>query len=243
MTVRQLVWDMDGTLLDSSIVVPAAYVAAVRRLGGPELTPAQVVASYSLGPPEALLAHLLGRELAAADSEAYYDELSAVTALAYAGVEDVLAALRARGHRVAVFTGASTRAATMLLAAAGIEVDVLVGGDEVVRPKPAADGLLLAARRLGIAPADLAYIGDAPNDLRAATAAGGISAAAAWGHQYQSAEPADVTLAAPAEALTLLLGRLPAEQPVTGGAASRKQRAARPSGTGPGRIRSGRCSR
>ena len=204
MTVRQLVWDMDGTLLDSSVVVPAAYVAAVRRLGGPELTPARVVASYSIGPPEALLAHLLGRELAAGDPEVYYDELSAVTAQAYAGVEDVLAALRARGHRVAVFTGASTRAATMLLAAAGITVDVLVGGDEVTRPKPAADGLLLAARRLGVAPAGLVYIGDAPNDLRAATAARGMAAAAAWGHQYQSAEPADITLAAPAEALTLL---------------------------------------
>jgi len=203
-TVRQLVWDMDGTLLDSSVVVPAAYVAAVRRLGGPELTPARVVASYSIGPPEALLAHLLGRELAAGDPEVYYDELSAVTAQAYAGVEDVLAALRARGHRVAVFTGASTRAATMLLAGAGIAVDVLVGGDEVTRPKPAADGLLLAARRLGVAPAGLVYIGDAPNDLRAATAARGMAAAAAWGHQYQSAEPADITLAAPAEALTLL---------------------------------------
>jgi len=206
MTVRQLVWDMDGTLLDSSVVVPAAYVAAVRRLGGPELTQAQVITSYSLGPPEVLLAHLLGRELASGEPEAYYDELAAVMAPAYPGVEDVLAALRARGHRIAVFTGASTRAATMLLAAAGIAVDVLVGGDEVSRPKPAADGLLLTARRLGIAPAGLAYIGDAPNDLRAAAAAGGISAAAAWGHQYRSAEPADVTLAAPGEALALLAG-------------------------------------
>jgi HAD superfamily hydrolase (TIGR01509 family) len=203
-TVRQLVWDMDGTLLDSSVVVPAAYVAAIRRLGGPELTPAQVIASYSLGPPETLLAHLLGRTLAARESEAYYDELSGVTARPYPGVEEVLAALRARGHRVVVFTGASSRAATMLLAAAGVAVDVLVGGDEVTRPKPAADGLLLAAQRLGITPGDIAYIGDSPNDLRAATAAGGISAAAAWGHQYQSAEPADVTLATPAEALALV---------------------------------------
>jgi HAD superfamily hydrolase (TIGR01509 family) len=204
-TVRQLVWDMDGTLLDSSVVVPAAYLAAVRRLGGPELTPAQVVASYSVGPPEELLAHLLGRKLAAGESEAYYDELSAATARAYPGVEEVLAALRARGHRVAVFTGASSRAATMLLAAAGVAVDVLVGGDEVARPKPAADGLMLTARRLGVAAGEVAYIGDAPNDLRAARAAGGIGAAAAWGHQYQSSEPADVTLGTPGEALALLL--------------------------------------
>jgi len=203
-TARQLVWDMDGTLLDSSVAVPAAYVTAIRRLGGPELTPAQVVAGYTVGPPEALLAHLLGRDLAAGEPEAYYEELSAARVAAYPGVADVLAALRARGHQIAVFTGASTRAARMLLAAAGVAVDLLVGGDEVPRPKPAGDGLLLAARRLGIAPGDLAYIGDAPVDLRAAAAVGGVSAAAAWGHQYQPAEAADVTLVAPAEALTLL---------------------------------------
>ena len=50
----------------------------------------------------------------------------------------------------------------------------------------------------------MAYIGDAPNDLRAARAVGGLAAAAAWGHQYDAAEPADVTLAAPDEALQLV---------------------------------------
>ena len=136
MPVRQLVWDMDGTLLDSSVAVPAAYVAAVRRLGGPPVSPEQVVASYPIGPAEALLPHLLGRDLAAGESEAYYDELASATVRPYRGVADVLSALRARGHRLAVFTGASHRAAAMLLTGAGIAVDVLVGGDEVRHPKP-----------------------------------------------------------------------------------------------------------
>jgi HAD superfamily hydrolase (TIGR01509 family) len=195
---------MDGTLLDSAIAVPAAYVAAVRRLGGPALTGDQVVAAYAVGPPEVLLAHLLGRPLAGGESEAYYAELSGVAVAPYDGVAATLAALRERGQPVAVFTGASNRAASMLFASAGIQVDVLIGGDEVSQPKPAADGLLLAARRLGVAAADLGYVGDAPNDMRAAIAAGSLSAAAAWGHQYQPDEPADRTLARPAEALALL---------------------------------------
>lgn len=207
MPVRQLVWDMDGTLLDSSVAVPAAYVAAVRRLGGPPVSPEQVVASYPIGPAEALLSHLLGRDLAAGESEAYYDELASVSVRPYGGVAEVLSALRARGHRLAVFTGASRRAAVMLLTGAGIGVDVLVGGDEVRHPKPAGDGLLLAARRLGIAASAIAYIGDAPNDIGAARAAGSLSAAAAWGHQYDAAVPAEVTLAAPADALALLSGK------------------------------------
>jgi HAD superfamily hydrolase (TIGR01509 family) len=206
MRVRQLVWDMDGTLLDSSVVVPAAFVSAVRRLGGPPISPEQVIASYALGPPEVLLAHLLGRDLAAGESEAYYDELAGVTVCPYRGVADVLSALRARGHRLAVFTGASSRAAVMLLTAAAIAADVVVGGDEVGHPKPAGDGLLLAARRLGIPAGAMAYIGDAPADMHAARAAGSLSAAAAWGHQFDAAVPADVTLATPADALALLSG-------------------------------------
>lgn len=211
MAVRQLVFDMDGTLLDSSIAVPAAYQAAVRRLGGPDLSPEQVVAGYARGPSDVLLAHLLGRNLAAGESEVYYDELAGVTVRPYPGVAEVLTRLQAAGQRIAVFTGASHRAATMLLTGAGLAADVLVGGDEVKKPKPAGDGLLLAADRLGIAAAELAYIGDSPNDLLAARAVSAVSAAAAWGHQYQSEAPADVTLASPAEALRLL-----AERPYSG---------------------------
>jgi phosphoglycolate phosphatase len=203
----QLVWDMDGTLLDSSVAVPGAFVAAVSRLGGPPVTPEQVVASYPIGPAEALLPHLLGRDLAAGESEVYYDELASATVHPYRGIADVLGALRARGHRLAVFTGASHRAAMILLTRAGIFADVLVCGDEVVHPKPAGDGLLLAARRLGISASTIAYIGDAPNDVGAARAAGSMSVAAAWGHQYDPAVPVHVTLVTPGDALALLADR------------------------------------
>jgi HAD superfamily hydrolase (TIGR01509 family) len=200
----QLVWDMDGTLLDSGVVVPAAYVATVRELGGPPVTPDQVVARYWLGTSEMILADLLGRDVAAAAADIYYRQLAAADIGPYPGVADVLAALRRRGHPVAVFTGASSRAAQILLASAGVAADLVIGGDQVQRPKPAGDGLLLAASSLGVPASSLAYVGDAPNDLKAARAVGGVSAAAAWGHQYDPAEPADVTLATPAAALDLL---------------------------------------
>jgi HAD superfamily hydrolase (TIGR01509 family) len=200
----QLVWDMDGTLLDSGVVVPAAYVATVRELGGPPVTPAQVVERYWLGTPETILADLLGQDVAGAAAEDYYGRLAGADVAVYPGVRAVLAELRGRGHRLAVFTGSSSRAAEILLTSAGLAVDLVVGGDEVERPKPSGDGLVLTAGRLGVPPSSLAYIGDAPNDLRAARAVGGLAAAAAWGHQYDAAEPADVTLAAPSAALGLL---------------------------------------
>ena len=199
-----LVWDMDGTLLDSGVVVPAAYVAAVRQLDGRTITAADAVARYWLGVPELILADLLGREISAADADVYYDQLAKTEVAPYPDVPDVVADLHARGHPVAIFTGSSSRAAAILLATAGLQADVVIGGDLVERPKPAGDGLVVVASRLGVPAADLAYVGDAPNDLRAARAVGAVAAAAAWGHQYDPAEPADVTLAEPAGALALL---------------------------------------
>lgn len=200
----QLVWDMDGTLLDSTIVVPRAFIAAVTALGGPTVDEAQVVAAYSLGVPEVILTHLLGRPLRDGESEAYYQRLDGVNLSPYPGVTGTIAALRAARHPVAVFTGAAVRGARALLEAAGIAVDVLVGGDLVARPKPAPDGLLLVAQRLRIEPCELAYVGDAAVDLLSAKAAGASGIAAQWGHLYDPRIAADLTLARPEDALALL---------------------------------------
>jgi HAD superfamily hydrolase (TIGR01509 family) len=195
---------MDGTLLDSSSVVTAAFASAVGELGGPVPDAAQVIAAYPLGPPEVIMAHLARRAVSAEDMDAYYRKLENVEVEPYPGISETLAALRGRGHAVAVFTGASRRGASMLLTAAGLAVDVLIGGDQVARPKPAADGLLLAAERLGVDVSDLVYVGDSPADMRAARAAGSHGAAAAWGHMHDPAEPADSILQAPGQVLELL---------------------------------------
>ena len=200
----QLVWDMDGTLVDSTVVVPQAFIAAVAELGGPPVDAAAVVAAYSLGVPEVILAHLLQRPLRDGESEAYYRRLCGAHLDAHPGVLDTLAALRARGHRIAVFTGAAVRGARTLLEAAGVDVDVLVGGDLVEHPKPAPDGVRLAARLLGVPVEDVAYIGDAVVDLQAATAAGACAVAAGWGHLHDPTAPADHTLDHPSDALALL---------------------------------------
>lgn len=123
--VDHVVWDMDGTLIDSARVVPAAFVRAVAALGGPPVVAADVVGAYWRGTPEVILAYLVGRELSAAECDAYYRELEGVSVSAYPGVPE-------------------TRAA------------------------------------------------------------GSVSAAAGWGHMFDPAEPADVTLVDPREVLGLL---------------------------------------
>lgn len=203
-TVGYVVWDMDGTLVDSTRVVPEAFVRAVAALGGPSVSVDEVVAAYWRGTPEVILSFLVGRRLGPAEHDKYYQQLDGAAVSAYPGVAATLAALRGKGLPIAVFTGASTRSAQILLGAAGIDVDVVIGGDQVDRPKPAPDGMLLMAKRLGTTPDRLILVGDSPLDLQAAKAAGSFSASAAWGHLYDPGEPADVTLCAPQQLLSLL---------------------------------------
>jgi HAD superfamily hydrolase (TIGR01509 family) len=204
MGARAVVWDMDGTLLDSSVAVPAAFASALARRGGPRVSADEVIAAYPLGTADVIMAQLAGREVTSADMDEYYRELERSVIAPYPGIDATLAGLRDRGHAIAVFTGASSQAAGILLAAAGVRVDVLVGGDQIGHPKPAPDGLLLAAGLLGLPAGDLAYIGDSPADMGAARAAGSHGAAAAWGHMFDPAASADSVLTEPGQALSLL---------------------------------------
>lgn len=205
--LRALIWDMDGTLIDSTTVVPDAYIATVQALGGITCTREQVIDLYPLGPPANLLARLLGRPSTAADLDEYHRRLGATATAVepYPEIAGVLARLHGR-LPMAVFTGASSRAAQVLLEATGLlrRFTAVVGGDQVDRQKPHPDGVLRACELLGVPAQAAAYVADAPMDLVAAERAGALGIAAGWGHLYQPTAPAPVVLRRPGELLELL---------------------------------------
>lgn len=108
-----------------------------------------------------------------------------------------------------VFTAATRRAAVGMLAAAGIDsrFEVVVAEDEVARPKPAPDGLLLAARRLGSSVRATVYVGDAEVDLGCVRAAGALGVHARWGARPGVRAGSHRVAASPGD-LIALLGRL-----------------------------------
>ena len=186
-----VIWDMDGTLVASSTVVPDAFIETVTRLGATPPDRDGVVALYDLGDPRMMLGRMLGREGTEDDADLYHRVLGGMIdqVHVHAGVEDVLSELGRRGVPQAVFTGNSHQAAAILLEGTGLRAyfDVVVGGNEVARPKPAPDGVLRAAEELGLAPERCLYVGDSPLDVGAGESAGAVPVHAGWGHLYDEA--------------------------------------------------------
>lgn len=206
--VKAVVFDLDGTLVDTMQVAPAVYVDVVAELGGPELSVADVVDVWHIGPTRVLLEHFLDRPVTADDLEVYFGRIESAFArlTPFEGVAELIADLRHLGIGTGVFTTATRRSASLMLAAAGLDrsLTVLVCGDEVARPKPAPDGLQLACRQLDCPPAKAAYVGDAPTDMQCAAAAGALGILAAWGGVGHEADDAPLTAARPVDVLTLI---------------------------------------
>jgi HAD superfamily hydrolase (TIGR01509 family) len=205
--LQALIWDMDGTLIDSGAVVPDAFIATVQAISGRTYTREQVIDLYPVGPPALMLTRLLGRSSTAADLAEYHQRLRATasTIQPYPEIASVLTMLHGR-LPMAVFTGASSQAAHLLLEEIGLldYFGVVVAGDQVDRQKPHPDGILRVCERLGVPTQGAAYVADAPIDLEAARRAGALPIAAGWGHLYQASAPAWVVLRRPWELLGLL---------------------------------------
>ena len=201
--LEAVVFDMDGTLIDSSGVVPAAFTATIEELGGPTLDRDEVIASYVLGPPATIMEHFLGRSVEPSEIDRYHARLRAEAerrgVQPYPGIPEALEAL-ARPVALGVFTNADLGNVDVLLGAAGLR-------DRFVVPnfKPAADGLLLACERLEVPAARTAYVGDSPQDGETAHHAGALAVAARWGHLMEDVGGFDVVADQPTD-LPAVLG-------------------------------------
>jgi len=208
--VRAVVFDMDGTLFDSMAAVTHGFREVVLAAGGPRYTDEQIVEAFALGWAGPMLDGLLGRPHTPAQLVAYLRLLreGAAELAPYPGIVEALDELAEQAIAVAVFTGADVVSLEMLLQGTGLRdrFEVVTGGDEVERPKPAADGLLLTARRLGTQIGHIAYVGDNHTDMQAARAAGALAVGAGWGSLWRADHPADVVAQEPGE-LPAIVGR------------------------------------
>jgi HAD superfamily hydrolase (TIGR01509 family) len=171
--LRAVLFDLDGVLIESYEVWLSLLQALAAKLGYPPVTREAFAAGWGQG-IQADVETIFTRQTVPELEQLYADHFEEhLDRLEVAdGVADVFTAIRARGLRSAVITNTPAGMARALVARAGGTPDVLIGGTDVVEAKPAPDMVLLACRRLGVAPGAAIVVGDTEYDRKAAQAAG-----------------------------------------------------------------------
>ncbi len=176
---RAVFFDFDFTLADSSTGVVVCMNHALSRLGLPPAPADAIRRTIGLDLVTAL-GILAGEEWKPRGREflAHFtrkaDEVMVADTVLLPGAARVLEALHGAGFLLGVVTTKHRRRVEQALERDGMRtwVEVVVGSDDVPRPKPAPDGLLRAAGALGVAPADCVFVGDSEVDALAARDAG-----------------------------------------------------------------------
>lgn len=179
-----LLFDLDGTLVDSYRLYLESYRRAVEPVLGRSPTHEEI-AARAPSAERRFLAEWVGEAHVDAchdDLCRHYSELQgALGDGPYEGVREMLAALSAAGYPLGIVTGKGRRIWRVAESAFASGIfDVVVTEDDVRHPKPDPEGLLLAAERLSVPAGRVAFVGDSVSDLAAGRAAGMSIGAALW---------------------------------------------------------------
>ncbi len=195
---QAIIWDLDGVIIDSSEQHRRSWqkLAAEtgvsftdedfwRTFGRNNATIIPMFWGSQLSPEQ--IAALADRK------EAYYRELLKEHLHALPGALELMQAARAAGLKQSLASSTPMENIAVISAGLGLPrwLDAIVSGDRLPRGKPAPDIFLLAAERLGVAPARCLVIEDAPAGVEAAKAAGMRCLAVTNSHPAASLAAAD----------------------------------------------------
>lgn len=187
-----LIFDLDGTLVDTQADLAAATNHVLAALGLPLLTVAQV-ADYVGHGARVLVERALGANNAHLVSPgfalfmAYYQAHLLDHSHAYAGIESLLGTVQTRGGRLSVLTNKPEALSRALLSGLGLMpfFTALVGGDTLPVKKPDPQGVVYLQRLTGIALAETLLVGDSCIDVETGRAAGVTTCGVTWGFASQ----------------------------------------------------------
>ena len=201
-SVRALIFDLDGTLIDSRRDLIRSVSATLRAMGREELHEDTISGYIGHGAPQ-----LVGRALGsgAAENEcqralkfflAYYEDHKLDSTCAYPGVPEALEHLAA--FPMAVLTNKPVRVSMRILEELGLAkyFRAVYGGNSFATKKPDPLGARTILREFGVASAEAMLIGDSEVDVQAARNAGTLAAAVNYGFgtHDRAAFPADIYL-------------------------------------------------
>jgi pyrophosphatase PpaX len=211
-TIRTVLFDLDGTLIDSLRLILDSYHHTLSQHGLPARTDAEWLKGVGtplivqlaewrdeIGTIDAMIATYRQYNLK------HHDRMVTV----YPGVLDALREIKASGLQTGLVTSKNRHGALRGLKLVGLEalMDVLVCADEVTNPKPHAEPVEKAVTLLGADPITTLYVGDSVHDMHSGRSAGVLTAAALWGpfaREHLEAAKPDYWLNTPGDLVTLV---------------------------------------
>ncbi len=210
-----VLFDLDGTLIDSAPDLLHALDRVLARLGLPGSDHEFLRHHASRGAAGILEAGLPeGHDFNSDDLKQDFLEIYAENlwrqTRPFPGIDELLGLLEAKGIQLGIVTNKISRFADPVLRHAGWEqrFGCMITGDRVGAPKPDPEPVLAACQALNVSPAETLFIGDDRRDVEAGRAAGTLTAVAEWGYIEPGCDPAtwraDLTFASP----VFLMGQL-----------------------------------
>ncbi len=179
-----ILFDLDGTLLDSAELIVTAFQETCRSLLHRDVDRATILRDWARPIRERF--HALAPDRDEALSREYlrrYLALHDRLARLFCGVPSLLRALAARRYAMAIVTSKRRATTQAAVSAFGLAewCPVIVADEDTARHKPDPEPVCLAASRLGVAASDTLMVGDTPFDVDAGRDAGAATAGALWG--------------------------------------------------------------
>jgi pyrophosphatase PpaX len=206
-----VLFDLDGTLVDSGAIILSSFRHAARTVLARDVEEEQIAAlvgGSNLHDQMRVLDPTRVDDLVRVYREhnrPLHDELEA-----FDGVEELMETLTGQGRKLGIVTAKGRQAADLAFAVLPLEryFDAVVTADMTERHKPHPDPVLKALELLGSEPAEAAFVGDSPYDVEAGKAAGVFTIGVSWGriHPDQRLRDAgaDLVVHSPEELLGVL---------------------------------------
>lgn len=183
---QTVLFDLDGTLIDSVDLIVDSYHHTFRVHGLPPWTRDEIL--RGLGTPlRIVFGNMTGRPDQVAAWTATYREYNLAhhdaRVHAYPGAVDMVKRIKAAGCRVALVTSKNRAGAERGLALVGLSgtMEVIVGADDVVQPKPHPEPVERALTALAMPASTCLFVGDSQHDIHCGRSAGVETAGVTWG--------------------------------------------------------------